>query len=124
MLVTNYCECIEDEIFSFHDGSFPFPSVNDSTIIEKKTVVDKGRIIGSGFVKLTTEFILIMDKTAPLRSRVLGINKLQKEILQSLANKGIKDIHIFCNDAKVAKLAEHYGFQPCPEKYAMGLIFG
>lgn len=124
MLLINYIKEAANDIHRIHSGSFPFPDLNDPTFIEKKIIVDKGKIIGCGLVKLTTEFILIMDDLSPLRSRVLGINQLQKQLVCDLLKKGIKDCHIFTDAENVTKFAEHCGFEKCPSKDVLSLRFG
>ena len=124
MLVTNYSNEIIDDLFSIHDRSFPFPDFDDSTFIEKKVIVNEGKIIGCGLAKLTTEFILILDKTTSRRVRVSAVDMLQKKIICDLLRRGIKDIHVFVNDDSVVKFAEHLGFNKCPEKEVLSLRFG
>lgn len=122
MLIANYDNEITDEVFRLHDGSFPFPNCSDPNYIQKKILIHEGRIIGAGFIRLTTELTLILNKNESLRTRVDAIKELEKKITCNLRNKGIKDIHIFCNDPSVAKFARHFGFQNCPEKEALSLL--
>jgi hypothetical protein len=124
MLIINYSKEIENDIRRFHNQDFPFPDFSDPTFIEKKVLVDKGKIIGCGLVKLTSEFILIMDESSPLRSRVIGISEIQKNLICALLRRGIRDVHIFPDDEKIIKYAEHLGFEICNSKPALSLRFG
>lgn len=124
MLVLDYSNEIENEIIGIHDGSFPLPDFSDDTYIQKKVLVNDSQIIGCGLVKLTTEFILILDKSKPRRVRVNAIQCLSSNIVPNLYNKGIKDIHVFVNDPVVEKYALHLGFKKCPERSALSLRFG
>jgi hypothetical protein len=124
MLIANYSKEAVNDIYRIHDGSFPFPDFDDSTFISKKVIIDKGKIIGCGLTKLTSEFILILDRSASLKVRVNSLNSLQRNVIEELSKKGIKDTHIFVNEDSVAKYAEHMGFQRCPEKNTLSLRFG
>jgi hypothetical protein len=123
MILTHYIEGVEDELYTIHDASFPFPDFDDPTFIEKKIVIDKGKVIGCGLAKITTEFILILDRSKSLKSRVQATKVLKSDIVKSLSRRGIRDTHIFVNDDQVERFATHMGFRKCPEKSSMSLMF-
>ena len=124
MLIVNYNKEILDDVHRIHNGSFPFPDFNDSTFIEKKIIIDKGKVIGCGIIKITSEFILILDEQSSIKSRVLGLQELQKHLVCDLLKKGIRDCHIFTDSDNVTKFAEHCGFEKCPSKDVLSLRFG
>jgi len=125
VLIANYSSEVLEDLWQVHDNSFPFPNIEDPSFIERKIIVNKGKVIGCGLAKLTTEFILILDKRESLKTRVNAVSALQRNIIYSLARKGITDIHVFIkDDEKVAKFARRMGFQDCPEKYALSLHLG
>lgn len=123
MLILNYNEEILNELHRIHDGTFPFPNFSDPTFIQKKILVDKGRIIGCGLVKITTEGVVILDQDSPIKSRVLGLQELQRNIVCELLKRGIHDIHAFIDDSKVIEFAKRLGWETCNSKPAMSLRF-
>lgn len=113
MLITNYTKDALDEIKRIHTGYFPFPNLDDHTFIQKKIAIDRGKVIGCGFVKLTSEFILILDESASISSRVWSVLNLKNTLIPELKKYGIRDTHIFVDNSAVASFAERLGFEPC-----------
>lgn len=124
MLIANYSEEVLNNIIRIHDDSFPFPNFSDPTFISKRIIVNNGDIIGCSLVKITSEAIVILDKTKPLRIRVDSLTKLQKQIVCELRQRGIRDIHAFINDSNVTRFAERLGWEKCPARDVLSLRFG
>lgn len=125
-MVTNLnpSEEINDELYSIHDGSFPFPDLDDTCYISKKIVINQGKVIGCGLTRLTTEYTLLLNSNAARRVRVLAAQELYYKSIEEARRLGLKDTHIFTNSLSVAKFAEHLGFRECPEKKVLSLRFG
>jgi len=110
MLILN---TIDDEITEkIHDGSFPYPQFDDKIYISKKTVVEHGKVIAIGAVKITTEGILITDQNAPLITRARCSEAVIEALKQDVKLAGLNECHVFVKEPKVIRFLNHLGFNP------------
>jgi len=106
-----------------HDGSFPFPDLNNPLYISKKTVVDSGKIVAVGLVRLTAEGILFVEPDAPLVTRARASYNVMNALQEDVKKRGLDECHIFVKDPKVQKFMEHFGFTPCKGGNALVIHF-
>lgn len=102
------------DIETMHKGQFPLP---------KKTLVSKvveynGELIGAGFLKLTTEAILVINSSSCRLTRARAIKELLAEMIKALDEKGIDDSHVFLVDdeEKTSRFLSLFGFIPATGK--------
>jgi hypothetical protein len=113
MISLDINEDLTNELKVIHDNSFPFPNINNFLYISKKVIVEDNEIIAAGFLKLTSEGILITNPRTSRRSRVLATKELIN-ILELEAKKfGFDDCHVFVKDSKVQEFLRHLGFNFC-----------
>lgn len=92
-----------------HSDYYGLP--NRRSAIIDAVVEDNGKIIGYGQVKLFAEAMLFLDKSAPLRSRVVALKKLMLEAFRGTEQAGIKEMYAFINDPDFALLIQkHFRF--------------
>src|SRR5271157_1872007 len=111
MLITNVTDLDKVELERIHDGSFPFPDLTDT--IAKECVIDNGILVGMGIVRLTTEGILIIDRTLTTPTKVRAIRRLIEDLSLRAKILGVKDCHVFIKEDKMHKFLTEIGFRDC-----------
>lgn len=80
-------------------------------------VEDKdGKIIVYGAVKEFNEIVISIDKSAPLRDQIKGIEELLHTCIALSALKGRNKLFAFAEPNFSQILQKHYGFQEMPER--------
>jgi hypothetical protein len=114
-LLTNDLPLLQDIHASNCD--FPFPDLLNQLYCCNKVVEDsKGKIIGVGFVRLTSESILILDKQQPKSLRVRAIKLLFDRMKKDMRFLGMDETHAFVEDSEVnlrSMLKKLFGFIEC-----------
>lgn len=110
MLVLNN---LTDELKKIHNGKFPFPDLRNPLYISRKTVIDDGKMVGGGLVRLTGEGILILDESLPRTMRARAAEQIVYSLMQDVKNKGLDECHVFVRDPNVQKFLRHLGFVDC-----------
>jgi len=97
---------------------FPFPDLTNPLYFAKGVAVKGNKIIGSGFLKLTAEAILLLDYEDTKREKVEAINALFIAAKMISVKRGIQDWHVFVKDSPSFEdvLIRHYGFTPCKDQ--------
>jgi len=111
------------EVKKLHDrsaASFSFPDFSNNLYCCNKVVEDeRGNIIGVGIVRLTSESILILDKTRERTTRSCAIKMLIDRMKKEVKSLGMDETHVFIsNDNRALKslLCRHFGFVPCKDR--------
>lgn len=74
---------------------FPLPNYNSPVMIVKKTIEYAGIIVGSAFVRLTSETGLILNKDLPPIARAKIIKDLLEVLLREVKESDLEDTHVF-----------------------------
>jgi len=111
MIILNSVD--RDMMQQIHDNSFPLPDLSDRLYICRKTVVDDGKIVAIGLVRLTAEGILITNQTLPHVTRARGSAVMINQLKQDAKSHGLSDCHVFVINDKVQKFLKHLGFENC-----------
>ena len=96
---------------------FPFPDFQNQLYCCNKVVVDDhGEIIGMGAVRLTSESILIMDKSRPTTMKARAIKMLVTRMKSEVQALGMDETHAFVDDKDSCLrrlLKQVFGFVEC-----------
>lgn len=102
---------------------FPFPDVASPLIegenpqwnplyLSKGVVEENGHILGAGFVKLTSEAMLILDHDSSAHELSRALTEIVLVGEAQTVKHGIGEWHTFVEDSNFANiLKKHYGFQ-------------
>lgn len=114
MIVTNWTQGAEDSVRKIHrEEKFPFPNLQNPLYFSRKIVISQGKVIGAGFVRLTGEGILILDKKEPLVTRAFAAKTIVEELKLDVKSKGLDECHVFVQDVNVQNFLKRLGFQEC-----------
>lgn len=103
---------LRDLVLLEKHATFPMKNFYDQLYIMKKSVIKDEKLIGSFFVKLTTESMLIFNESCPL-TRARALKMMFDYILKEHLKLGFDDSHIFLNnlDNYGELLKKHFGFE-------------
>jgi hypothetical protein len=73
-------------------------------------VSDGGVIIAAGFIRITSEAILVMNRSVALPQRVEAVRQLIGAGIQESQSLGLTDMHVFTNGRMARLLRNKYGF--------------
>ena len=100
--------------------NYPLPDLNNKLYCCNKVVVDdKDNVIGVGMVRLTSESILMMDRTKPTTVRARAIKMLIREMKDEVASLGMDETHAFVEDSDAPLqrlLRKAFGFVVCSSR--------
>jgi hypothetical protein len=107
-----------DKIKAIHESNanFPTPDYDSPVMLIKKTVTDdKGNILGSAFLHLTSEVGLILSNNLSNVTRARIISELFNQIYKEFCQTDLEDTHVFITpetDTHYADfLIKHCGFK-------------
>jgi len=113
-----------ESLKKIHTQDFPFPDLTNLLFLSKKTITDNSeRIIGGGFVRLTSEAILILDKNIPKITRTKSILAIAESLRKDVSSKGMDECHVFVRSANIQVLLEHFGFKESKSGKALVIHF-
>lgn len=96
---------------------FPVPDVENKLYFSKGVVVSGDKIIGFGFARVTSEFILLLNPNETKRSQVKALELLLRAGVMSTVKVGIDEAHVFitpsCPSGYVGILKSKFGFVDC-----------
>ncbi len=96
-----------------HSEDFGVPSM--ANVIDSRTLLSDGQVIGLGMVKLFAEGIIVLDKDVPLPSRAKGIIVGIDHALDVVKRAGLEQFHVFTDDPHyIEVLKKHWGFRTAP----------
>jgi len=95
------------------DAQFPMPNLLSPLYCIKKSIEEDGSLIGSFWVKLTSETSLILDSKYSNLTRARAIKEIFRFLRKELVTKGLDDSHLFIqeNDHYVELLKKHFHFK-------------
>lgn len=101
-----------DEVYQTgHDCQFTLPDLANE--LTSAVIVKNGKVIGFGVVKVFAEAIAILDLRESKVDRLQSMEMLMLEAVRGCVENGVKQLHVFTEDEKLAKLLEkHYEFKP------------
>ncbi len=104
---------LHDLVLLEKDAQFPMPNLLSSLYCIKKSIEEDGKLIGSFWVKLTSETSLIIDSKYSNITRARAIREIFSFLRPELINKGLDDSHLFIqdNDHYVELLKKHFNFK-------------
>lgn len=108
-----------EEIHRQHMAKFPLPDFSNPVYFAKGVAVDsKDNIVGVGAVKITSEVILMLDRTFSLTERVHATEQLLIVGKACTVKAGIPDWHAFIkeDDKFVSFVTERFGFKVLDSK--------
>lgn len=98
---------------------FEIPKLDSPLYFSKKGVFRGEGLVAAGFLKLTSEAILVVDQDLGRLERARLISILLNEMIEELKRFGLDDVHVFLSDddGKTEKLiSKHFSFQPAKGK--------
>lgn len=111
MLIINQVD--PEEMKRIHDGSFPLPNLDNPAYISKRSIIDNGNLVAIGLLKITTESILIVNRSTPNITRAKALRALVGELETELKWRKIPDSHVFVRNHKLKNLLESLKFIKC-----------
>lgn len=102
---------------------FPFPDIKNPMYISNKIVIDNGEIVGAGFVRLTSEGILILDKERSKIVRAKAAVSIVEGLKDSVKKFGLDECHVFVQDVNVQRFLGKLGFVNCKGGQPMVIHF-
>ena len=92
---------------------FPLPNLSAPQYILKGSVLDRMNLVGSFWVKITTESSLIVNPSYSNFVKAKAIKEIFEYIKNALLIKGFDDSHLFIEDdpCYVELLKKHFGFK-------------
>jgi hypothetical protein len=95
-----------------HSELYSLPN-RDTAIIDAVVENGKGKLVGYGQVKLFAEAMLFLDKSAPLRERIIALKLLMLEAFRGTEQAKLQELYAFVNDPDFALLLQrHFRFYP------------
>jgi len=99
---------------AIHNNGFPFPDLTSPLYVIKGIALDdKGHLVGGGFVKLTSEVILILDNNASIVERGKALKEFFLIGKAKSEKLGLDSWHVFLSkelDDYAEVLKKHFGF--------------
>jgi len=82
--------------FHHEEGElFPLPDLGNKLYFSQKAIAEDSKILGFGFLKLTSEACLILDPKLSKLDRAALIIALIDEMIKELKTMGLDDTHVF-----------------------------
>lgn len=104
---------IDDIWKRHHSKDFGVPSM--ANVIDSKTLISDGRVVGLGVVKLFAEGVIVLDKDVPIPTRAKGIIVGIDHALDVVKRAGLEQFHVFTDDPHyIEVLQKHWGFRIAP----------
>ena len=100
-----------EEMKRIHDNSFPLPDLSNRLYICKKSVIDDGKLVAIGLVRLTAEGILLTNQLLPVTMRARASAVVIEQLKQDVKAWGLDECHVFVKSSKVQQFLKHLGFQ-------------
>lgn len=100
-----------ERLRAMHDDAFPFPDLSNPRYLIQKAIDVEGELIGSGIVRLTSEAILILDKTTPRVTRVKATQAIVNSLMRTAKLKGLDECHAFVREPNIERLLKTLGFE-------------
>ncbi len=112
MKVTKLRKSHVKKLIKFNSEKFPFPDLGNPLYIIRGSLIDNsGNVIGAGFIKLTSEAIIILDPALSKLSKATAIYKLFEVAKKAMLSKGIDGTHVFPDSELYARfLKKRLGF--------------
>jgi hypothetical protein len=118
-LLTNDLERVT-QLHNANVPTFPFPDLLNHLYCCNKVVEDEeGNIIGVGIVRLTSETILILDKSRERTTRSRAVQMLFEKMRREVKAMGMDETHMWVgkeNASFKTLLCKHFGFVPCRDR--------
>jgi len=96
------------------NSEFPFPDLNSPLCLGIAVAEIDGKVVGFGFIRLTSEVALIVDKSLPRSERANVIQELYELGRQEAQEVGLDEWHAFVYPELYAKFLEkRFGFVRC-----------
>ena|SRR5271156_1282358 len=105
---------LHDLVILEQEAKFQLPKLESPLFIVKKSVEIDGKLIGSFFVKLTSEVSLIFDSSISKLTRARALREIFIHLYLELNKRGFNDTHIFLKDDLKSYgelLKKHCGFE-------------
>jgi hypothetical protein len=104
--------------------SYPFPDLSNPLYVVQDLIKDEnGEIVMAGIIRLTSEVILVTNKSANINKRIAALGIIAKELTRMLKELGIEDCHIFAEeDPNFIMFLKKLGFIDCTGKAMVGFV--
>lgn len=99
--------CVLQDI---HDDSFPFPELNNPLYFIQKVVEENGIVKAAGIVRLTSEGMVIIDKTLTRIKRAEMVRSLILACMVEAKSRGMDECHLFVREPNMKQFLYHLGF--------------
>jgi len=95
------------------EGNSKFPIENVMGSFIKRSIIQDGKLVGSIFVKKTTETALIFEGNISPLNRARALKEIFHFLAFELVKQGFNDTHIFLDnlDSYGELLKKHFGFE-------------
>ena len=103
----------QEDLKELHDATFPLPDLLNPTYIAGRTIIDNGKVVAIGILKVTTEAVLITNERAPHITRGRAVKALVNELEIELRKRRLQDCHIFVKQHHVQRFLRGLGFVDC-----------
>lgn len=92
---------------------FPLPNLTSKLYCIKKSIEDDGKLLGSFWVKLTSETSLILEPSLSRLAKARAIKEIFDFLVEELTSLGLDDSHLFIENDNlyVEILKKHFGFK-------------
>lgn len=119
-MIVNLTEKHRGELQAIHKEDFPLPEYGNGLYLRSKAVVTpSGKLVGAGFLKLTSETSLILNPSLSRISRARIIKDLIASLQRDLEQAGLDGTHVFLQGNEVDKteaFLESFGFVKVAER--------
>lgn len=94
-------------------AKFPLPNLNSKLYIIKKSIESDGELLGSFWVKITSETSLILQPDLSRLAKARAIKEVFDFLVNELVSMGLDDSHLFIDndDTYVEILKKHFRFK-------------
>lgn len=111
-MIVDLTDKLVPQVRAMHHEDFPFPNLESKLYFGRRAVIEHQRIIAAGFLKITSEALVITNQAANRLQRARAIDELMKVMVFDLAKNGLDGAHVFLQgDVKgTQKFLSRYGF--------------
>jgi len=101
-----------DEIWQkFYKEEFGLPPLDKA--IYAVAVENKGKVVGFGQTRLTTESLMIIDQDLSIRDKVEILKLIMEAQTIGMTKAGLYETHAFAQNPNFARiLKKHFGYEP------------
>lgn len=102
------------ELLTIHKRNaedFPFPDLSRPSYLIQKSVDKNGRLIGAAVIHVTSEVVLILDRSLPKSTRTKACLALEDSLRRTLEICGISECHAFVHDPNIESFLKKIGFE-------------